>query len=76
MSRVAARARKTLTQSRIARRQKQLAWLLYITEGYKANIAYAATMNAFDFTNEDMRLLQHIYNDVGTFASRIRVRMK
>jgi DNA-binding GntR family transcriptional regulator len=50
----AARRRARFADISLAQlRQRELAWILYISEGYAANLEHALRVNCVTFTNQD-----------------------
>jgi hypothetical protein len=53
-------------------RQRELAWMLYITEGYIANLSHALAINCVTFTTRDTIAVQNIIAQVEMHATRLR----
>lgn len=53
-------------------RQRELSWLLYITEGYAANLAHALAVNCVTFTVRDSADVGRILSQVEGHAQRLR----
>lgn len=53
-------------------RQRELAWLLYITEGYIANVEHAVTINCVTFNAKDMVAMDTLIRSLSKEADRIR----
>ncbi len=53
-------------------RQRELAWMLYITEGYLANIAHALAVNCVTFKPIDEALVSSIIAQVDRQAYKLR----
>lgn len=54
------------------RRQRELAWLLFITEGYAANVAHALTVNAYTMDRADLALMQQAEAHARATGTRLR----
>ena len=61
---------------RVLSRKRQLQWIAYFTEGYKANILREAQLGAFTLTTEDLTLLKKMHESSDLFLQRLKVRMK
>lgn len=57
-------------------RQRELAWMLYITEGYNANLAHALAVNCVTFGSRDIAAVQNIVNQVEIHARKLRELMQ
>jgi hypothetical protein len=57
-------------------RQRELAWALYITDGYCANLLHALTVNCVTFTDRDKALIGKILANVESDAEKIRAWIK
>ena len=53
-------------------RQRELAWILYITEGYHANLAKALAVNCVTFENEDHDLVAAAISQAEATADSLR----
>ena len=53
-------------------RQRELAWILYITEGYHANLAKALAVNCVTFENEDHDLVAEAVAQAEATAESLR----
>jgi hypothetical protein len=58
------------------RHQRELAWLLYITEGYASNLAHARTVNAYTLNRGTLRMLAEVQQDIAAAAMNIRLHME
>lgn len=56
-------------------RQRELAWMLYITEGYIANMAHALAVNCVTFKQSDEIAVSNIVAQVERHAERLRALM-
>jgi hypothetical protein len=63
------------TRSPALRRQQELAWLLYITEGFIANVEHAERMNIFHLDRKDCAVLRQMKKEAETSAALLRKRM-
>lgn len=55
--------------------QRELAWLLYISEGYSANIAHACAVNAATLDLESLRLCEQACEAAEDICDGLRARM-
>lgn len=53
-------------------RQQQLAWFMYITEGYLANLQHALTVNNFCMHTADIAVVRRMIDSTGSNADRMR----
>jgi hypothetical protein len=53
-------------------RQRELAWMLYITEGHIANMQHALDINCVTFDARDKVKLGKIMGSLGQFSEEIR----
>ena len=54
------------------RRQRELAWLLYITEGYIANAEHALAVNCVTFDGDDGAVVQRLIDSAAASAAQLR----
>lgn len=54
------------------RRQRELAWLLYITEGYAANVRHALTVNAYTLDRTALRGMHQAIRGAESTAQNLR----
>jgi hypothetical protein len=57
-------------------RQRELAWALYITEGYCANLLHALKVNCVTFNERDKALIGRILANVESDGQKIREWLK
>lgn len=55
--------------------QRELAWLLYISEGYVGNLTHAAAVNAFTLPEEDLDMLGEMITLAEANAKMVRDRL-
>ena len=65
-----------LMSSRVLSRRKQLQWILYFAEGFKANLLREAQLGAFTLDAADLELLRKMYDGMDSYINRLKVRMK
>lgn len=53
-------------------RQQQLAWLIYITEGYLANLRHALTVNNFCMYTDDIQAVKDLAGNVEDDLAHLR----
>jgi hypothetical protein len=56
-------------------RQHELSWLLYITEGYRANVAHALAVNAYTLTRADLQIVHQTLRQAEDIANGLRESM-
>jgi hypothetical protein len=66
------RGRLKAVSSFEAVRQRELAWMLYITEGYLANLAHALAVNGVTFGPSDATAIQGIVEQVEKHSEKLR----
>lgn len=54
------------------RRKRELAWALYVSEGYAANLRSLMTVNAFTMSRHDLRVVKAMLRDAEKHALGIR----
>jgi hypothetical protein len=54
------------------RRQRELAWLLFITEGYVANVAHALAVNAYTLEREALAKIKHAHETADKLVVQLR----
>lgn len=57
-------------------RQRELSWMLYITEGFLANLAHALAVNCVTFKPKDEAVISNIIAQVDRQAYRLREMMQ
>ena len=57
-------------------RQRELSWMLYITEGFLANLAHALAVNCVTFKPKDEALISNIIAQVDRQAYKLRELMQ
>lgn len=68
---------KTIRQISFAQmRQRELAWLLYITEGYLANASHALAVNCVTFNQTDAALVERAIDRAQETADELRDLLK
>ncbi len=58
------------------RRQRELAWALFITEGAAGNLAHALAVNAYTMREDDLRVLQRLLDQQQRAAETLRRQME
>lgn len=53
-------------------RQRELAWVLYITEGYCANLLHAMKVNCVTFNERDKALIGKVLANVESDSQKVR----
>jgi hypothetical protein len=73
-----ARTRKTkkLAASIYQMRQRELAWILYVTEGYIANLEHALAVNCVTFENSDHDAVAEMISAAREQADNLREALK
>lgn len=61
--------------TRLQGRQRELAWAVYIAEGYIANVAAGLDRNSRHMTPDDMRTIQRSLESVVRSALRLREKL-
>lgn len=61
--------------TRLQARQRELAWALYIAEGYIANVAAGLERNSSNLEPSDMRVVEAAVVSVVEAATKLRVRL-
>ena len=56
--------------------QRELAWLLYITEGYKSNIAGALTYNAYTLDARVLAMMEKLHVKACNTADELRNKLQ
>ena len=56
--------------------QRELAWALYISEGYKANIERLITVNAYTLDQEVLKVLDNAYTSADNATAALRAKLK
>lgn len=69
-----ARKKKALTPQQSE--QRELAWLLFITEGYWSNVNHALTVNAYTLNELTLNEMQHALDSTRRTADRLRRRLQ
>ncbi len=69
-------ARKKKVTSPQQQRQRELAWLLCITEGYAANVQHALTVNAYTLDPEVLALMDRITRAAEITGQEIRQHLR
>jgi len=69
-------ARKQKVTSMEQQRQRELAWLLFITEGYAANVQHALTVNAYTLDPAALALMGRITQAAEITGQEIRRHMR
>lgn len=54
-------------------RQRELAWILYVTEGYIANLEHALAVNCVTFENSDHDAVATAISNARESADEIRI---
>lgn len=57
-------------------RQRELAWALYVTEGYVANLAHLLAVNAYTMTRSDLQVIKHSRAQAEDIATQLREAMQ
>lgn len=57
-------------------RQRELAWILYITEGYIANLEHALAVNCVTFEPSDANLVEQMIATTRDVADQVRSELK
>lgn len=57
-------------------RQRELAWALYITEGYKSNLAHLLAVNCVTFTRSDKTAIKKVLESIEIDCGRLRDLMR
>lgn len=70
-----ARNRKR-TVSPDQQRQRELAWMLYITEGYIANVEHAVTVNSYTLDRKTLSLMRHVQRMADDCGRQLRSAMQ
>lgn len=63
------------TPRAVLSRRKQLQWILYFSEGYKAQILREAQLG-FTLDSQDIELLRRMYESMDSYIARLKVRMR
>ena len=73
-----ARTKKTkkLAASIYQMRQRELAWILYVTEGYIANLEHALAVNCVTFENSDHDAVAEMISAAREQADNLRSALK
>lgn len=58
------------------RRQRELAWMLYIIEGALANVHKASSVNCTTFTDQDKRVVNAATDRLALAGEKIRRRLQ
>lgn len=58
--------------TRKQKRQREIAWLLYITEGYMANLTQASLNNLSSASAADAEIITWVIDQVGDFSAELR----
>jgi hypothetical protein len=53
-------------------RQKELAWMLYITEAYVANLRHAKAVNCISFSKSELRSINTLIDRANLNARELR----
>lgn len=53
-------------------RQRELAWVLYISEGYTANLLHALKVNCVTFNDKDKALIGRMLANIESDANKVR----
>lgn len=56
--------------------QRELSWLLYITEGYIANVEHALVINGYTLNKRALRVMHWAQKDAQAISRDIRREMK
>lgn len=57
-------------------RQRELAWMLYITEGYIANVEHALAVNAYTLDNRALRTMRFAQKQADAISVDLRAEMQ
>lgn len=57
-------------------RQRELAWLLYVTEGYLGNLLHALAVNGITFSDADMESADRAVRATEAFSERLRIQLR
>lgn len=68
--------KKKVAGSMEQQRQRELAWLLYISEGYAANVAHALAVNAYTLDPAVLALMDRMVQAAETTGQEIRQHMR
>ncbi len=68
--------RQGTAASQAQRRQRELAWALFITEGLAGNLAHALAVNAYTMREDDLAALRKLEGHVQRGAEAIRRQME
>ncbi len=68
--------RKNPAKSWSQLKQRELSWVLYITEGYIANLEHALTINAVSFNDKERKMIERIIRNNKTETDIIRKLMQ
>lgn len=58
--------------TRKQKRQREIAWLLYITEGYMANLTQASINNLSSMSAADRKVISRVMQQVHGFSEDLR----
>lgn len=61
--------------SQLQSRQRELAWLMYVTEGYIGNLKHLREVNAYTMTRADIALVAHAISMAQDISRSVHVAM-
>lgn len=68
--------KREVTPTLALREQRELAWLLYVTEGYIASVVTAVAVNSFTLDNRALSVMQNALKDAEKTSASIRAAMQ